>query len=192
MQGEGVDAPLNENGYQQALAFYQAYWDLPLDKIYTSQLKRAYQTIEPFFQQTSPPALEKHPGLNEINWGDFEGRAVAKEQKAYYHNLMESWLQGHTHIPIQGGESPEDVAAKQKPVVDKLLGNPEEKSVLICMHGRAMRIFLCHLLNKPLKAMNEFHHGNLGLYHIRVNDQNQPQLLKANCQEHLENRKVHV
>ncbi len=32
------------------------------------------------------------------------------------------------------------------------------------MHGRALRILLCQLLNYPLKGMDLFEHTNLGLY----------------------------
>ena len=34
------------------------------------------------------------------------------------------------------------------------------------MHGRAMRILLCQLLNYPLRSMDMFEHENLGLYLI--------------------------
>ncbi len=183
VQGEGVDAPLNEAGHQQALAFYESYGHFSFDKIYTSTLKRAHQTVLPFIQNGNP--LEKHPGLNEINWGHYEGRPVAQEQRDYYKNLLQTWREGFTHIPIFGGESPEDVAEKQKPVLKKIINSPEEQRILICMHGRAMRVLLCQLMKKPLKAMDEFQHGNLSLYHLGIDEQNEVQLLKANCQEHL-------
>jgi broad specificity phosphatase PhoE len=32
------------------------------------------------------------------------------------------------------------------------------------MHGRAIRILLCTLLNQPLKFMDKFEHENLCLY----------------------------
>ena len=33
VQGRGVDSPLNDNGFKQAQAFYDAYKDIPFDKI---------------------------------------------------------------------------------------------------------------------------------------------------------------
>jgi probable phosphoglycerate mutase len=46
------------------------------------------------------------------------------------------------------------------------MSHPEEKTVLICMHGRALRLLLCILLNKPLTEMESFPHQNLVLYKV--------------------------
>ncbi|MFW5879460.1 MAG: histidine phosphatase family protein, partial [bacterium] len=40
VQGSGIDASLNDLGRQQAEAFYDAYRNMPFDKIYISDLKR--------------------------------------------------------------------------------------------------------------------------------------------------------
>jgi probable phosphoglycerate mutase len=50
--------------------------------------------------------------------------------------------------------------------MDYIMSKPEEKTVLICMHGRAIRILLCLLLNYPLKSMDMFEHQNLCLYKV--------------------------
>ena len=39
------------------------------------------------------------------------------------------------------------------------------------MHGRAMRILLCWLLEKPLSAMDDYMHNNLGLYVIHFENE---------------------
>jgi probable phosphoglycerate mutase len=57
-----------------------------------------------------------------------------------------------------------------RPAADHILNNVHEKNVLVCMHGRAIRILLCMLLNHPLKAMDTFEHENLCLYLLRYND----------------------
>jgi len=38
------------------------------------------------------------------------------------------------------------------------------ETILICMHGRAIRSFLCLLTQRPLKEMDQFPHENTGLY----------------------------
>src|SRR5690606_7828071 len=73
---------------------------------------------------------------------------------------------GNTDVCIEGGESPDLVAARQQPFIKLFLSRPDEKSVLICMHGRAMRILLCQLLRYPLKCMDVFEHKNLCLYEL--------------------------
>ena len=51
-----------------------------------------------------------------------------------------------------------------KPAVDHIMSKTEEQTILVCMHGRAIRILLCILLNYPLKSMDMFEHENLCLY----------------------------
>ena len=54
------------------------------------------------------------------------------------------------------------------------------------MHGRAMRVLLTHLFEKPLHRMDEFAHQNLCMYHIQYDyEQAKFNLLKANQTDHL-------
>ena len=162
VQGSGVDADLNDFGRKQAQAFFDSYGDIPFDKVYTSVLKRTYQSIRGFVDQGIPH--ESHEGLNEISWGDKEGKQINSEEDAYYHFILEQWRRGNTTLPVEGGESPVDVTNRLIPVMDLILERADEEVILICMHGRAMRILLCYLLERPLSDMDHFQHANLGLY----------------------------
>ncbi len=164
VQGSGIDADLNETGLAQADAFYQAFKDHPFDKLYVSGLKRTYQSMAQFIEDGL--AYEKVPELNEISWGIREGIPVDEEGNRYYFNMIDGWKKGDTHLSIEGGESPNDVAQRMRIGIDKIMANTEEKEVLICMHGRSMRILLTILLNYPLHAMDVFEHKNLCLYEL--------------------------
>lgn len=157
-----MDTDLNELGRTQAALFYETYKDVPFDKIYTSALKRSQQSVQKFIDRGIPH--DALVGLNEISWGTKEGHRVTPEEDAYYHYMLEQWRLGNTHLKIHGGESPEDVVQRMKPAVDYIMSKPEERNILICMHGRAIRILLCYLLRYPLKSMDLFEHQNLGLY----------------------------
>lgn len=162
VQGSGVDTHLNTLGQQQAAAFYEAYADVFFDKVYTSSLKRSQESVKGFLEKGIPHQI--FSGLDEINWGDKEGQKLDPKADAYYFNILQSWSQGKTNLPIDGGESPEDVLQRMVPVVDYIKAQESEKTILICMHGRAMRILLCYLLQCPLREMDQFEHANLGLY----------------------------
>lgn len=164
VQGSGIDASLNEKGRAQAQAFYNAYRLVPFDRIYTSCLKRSKESIASFINDGI--AVEEHIELNEISWGYREGQRITPEEDAYYHWILKQWQEDKTSIPIEGGESPDQVAARQRIFLNVLKSRPNETTVLICMHGRAMRILLCQLLNYPLRSMDMFEHHNLGLYLI--------------------------
>jgi broad specificity phosphatase PhoE len=162
VQGSGVDTDLNDLGRQQAEAFFNAYKHIHFDKVYTSVLKRSQQSVQRFIDLGIPH--DALVGLNEISWGTKEGHRVTPEEDEYYHYMLQQWQTGNTAIRIQGGESPNDVVKRMKPAVDYIMKQEDEKTILICMHGRAIRILLCYLLNYPLKSMDMFDHTNLCLY----------------------------
>lgn len=162
VQGSGVDSTLNDTGRAQAQAFFENYKHIPFDKVYTSALKRTKQTVENFVQLGIP--VEALAGLNEISWGKKEGEPITPEEDKYYHYMLDQWQKGNTALRIEGGESPDEVVKRMKPAVDHILAHEDEKTILICMHGRAIRILLCYLLNYPLKSMDMFEHENACLY----------------------------
>ncbi|WKK81436.1 histidine phosphatase family protein [Marivirga arenosa] len=182
VQGSGVDASLNENGRRQAEEFFKAYGDFPFDKLYISQLKRTEESTRKFIEKGLE--FEKLEGLNEISWGTREGQPFTPEENKYYHSILEKWSQGETSLPVEGGESPDQVAMRQLEAINYIMQKQDEKKVLICMHGRAMRILLAQLFNYPLSNMDIFEHSNLALYHIR-HTASMFQLIKYNDKSYL-------
>jgi len=162
VQGSGIDSDLNDRGNAQAKAFFENYKSVRFDKVYTSALKRTWQSVQSFIDLGIPHEALK--GLNEISWGTKEGYPITPDEDAYYHHMLRQWEQGNTSLKIEGGESPDDVVLRMKPAIDHIMSFEQEKTVLICMHGRAIRILLCMLLNYPMKSMDMFEHKNLGLY----------------------------
>lgn len=163
VQGSGVDADLNELGRAQANSFYNFYRNTAFQKVYISKLKRTYQSVQQFIEEEKLP-FESHAGLNEISWGTKEGKMPNYLDDEYYKNLIHNWNSGNVTMSTDQGESPMDVRLRQMPVIDLILSRPEEETVLVCMHGRAIRILLTTLLEKPLSDMDTFEHQNLCLY----------------------------
>ncbi len=164
VQGRGRDTDLNEEGRHQAQLFYNAYKQVPFDKIYISELKRTQQSIQPFIDQGV--RYQKLPGLDELAWGVLEGKPSTPANKAAFMKLLRSWLEGHLDSKFEGGESPNEVKARQLEAMQIIMSHPEEKTVLVCMHGRALRLLLCILMNRPLTEMENYPHQNLVLYKI--------------------------
>ncbi len=184
VQGSGIDAELNETGHAQAAAFYHAYKGVKFDKIYTSALIRTQQSVQKFLEMEIPHEI--YSGLNEISWGSKEGRIPNTNDDYYYNKLIQSWARGETHVQVEDGESPEDVATRQKEAMNAILANQQEKTILIAMHGRAIRILLTQLLNYPLSDMDLFEHQNLCLYKLSYHySLNKFELLVANDTKHL-------
>lgn len=162
VQGCGIDAPLNEAGQQQAEAFYQAYKHIPFDKIYITPLIRTKQTVSSFIRDGIP--FEVMDGLKEISWGTQEGVPFTPETSTAYQEIVKKWTEGDLEARIEGGETPVEVMKRQQPVMEYILGKEDENAILICTHGRAMRILIAWLLKYPLTTMDNFGHANCGVY----------------------------
>jgi broad specificity phosphatase PhoE len=162
VQGSGVDSNLNDLGHRQAKAFHARYANVKFDKIYTSTLKRTHQTVAPFIERGV--SWQQLPGLNEMSWGVKEGRPVKAEDNMQHYYMLEAWREGMLNIKVDGGESPLEVQERQRTALQHILAHPNEETILVCMHGRAMRIFLCLMLNIHLEDMDQFEHSNLSLY----------------------------
>ncbi|MVN77144.1 histidine phosphatase family protein [Hymenobacter sp. HMF4947] len=164
VQGSGVNSSLNDKGRQQAERFWAAYQHVPFARVYTSELRRTQQSVQHFIDKGIPH--EHYAALNEISWGTREGTRITPQEDAEYAQTLAQWAAGNPHARLPGGESPAEVAARQRPFIELLQSRPHDEIVLVCLHGRALRVLLCQLLGYPLSCMDGFEHHNLGLYKL--------------------------
>lgn len=168
VQGRGVNSPLNAYGQKQAEAFYNHYQHVPFDRVITSTLKRTHQTVENFINAGIP--WTQHEGLDEISWGIYEGQTQDEDIMSGFNNLIESWIGGDLDVSVDEGETPNEMKIRQEAaLIDILELTKDEKNILICTHGRAMRMLLCLLTDQPYSAMESFPHTNTALYKIEYN-----------------------
>ncbi|AWW31752.1 histidine phosphatase family protein [Echinicola strongylocentroti] len=182
VQGSGINASINATGRKQAEAFYEAYRHIKFDRIYYTGLKRTRQSIERFLDNGTP--YESLPDLNEISWGKYEGVPMTKDEHSYYQGMLEKWSDGDLDFSIEGGESPNMVFARLKRGLEYILSQ-EGETILICMHGRAMRIMLSLMLDYDLRFMDVFDHHNLGYYELTVKEDGKFILDRYNHVKHL-------
>ena len=167
VQGRGVDSSLNATGRKQAKALFEHYKDHNFDAIYASALVRTHQTVQPF--EALDYDIQKIAHLDEINWGHHEGKQSTPALKAEYNHIHQSWLDGHYHIGIEGGESPLQVQDRLKLFIAELHQQNYER-VLVCTHGRTSRVLLCTLLGWELSKMADFQHRNTGMAKLIAGD----------------------
>lgn len=185
VQGGGVDSDLNATGREQAAQFFRHYRHIPFQAVYSSELKRTQQTLEPFVQHlgyTIRPMVE----FNELNWGDLEGKEATPEIHGKYLEMNREWSAGNLDVCGTNGESPLDGWDRAKPGVEQLIKTHKSGSkLLVCAHGRILRIMLSEILGYGMVKMNDFHHENTGLYHLRFQPNGRAIALKMNDSEHL-------
>lgn len=182
IQGSGLDAPLNSFGIKQANSFHKAYQNTDFDRVYTSALRRTSESVQAFIGSGIPHTIL--PELNEISWGVKDGTKINPAEQNEYDRMLENWKKGRLDCGFPGGESPNQVAKRLLVALSHILKSPQEKTVLVCMHGRAMRIFLCIMLRVPLSKMEQFLHSNLCMYQLGWDGQKWTILVK-NDTDHL-------
>lgn len=179
IQGSGVDSDLNERGREQAQLFYDKYKNEPFEVVLTSNLKRTHQTVNAFIQKGLP--WEKFSEVNEMHWGVHEGKEGTPDMVKDYERVIKS---GNFDERIEAGESINEVAARVNIFIEHLKNRTEEH-ILVCVHGRLLRVFICLLEGNELTRMEEYQHSNTGLYLVEYENEKFT-VLKYNSKEHLE------
>jgi probable phosphoglycerate mutase len=189
VQGRGMDTDLNDTGRAQAEAFYRSYRHIPFDRLYTSTLKRTHQTVKHFIDAGVP--WVQFPGLDELAWGIHEGQESTPDTLLLFHTMIQDWSSGMLDQRFQNGESPLEVNQRQLSVLEFLIEENDDRNILICMHGRAMRLFLCLLTALPLTEMERFPHQNTSLYKLEY-DGKLFEIVDFNNTDHLKYNLSHL
>jgi len=161
VQGQGMDAPLNIKGFEQAESFWKVYSEEPFDLVLYSNLIRSQQSVQRFL--TSGVQGVELADLREISWGVNEGKQPTPDVLQRYHAVIDAWQSGDFAAAVEGGESAIQLAKRAQTCIT-YFNEINRKNILVCTHGRTIRVLACLMLNRPLTAMEDFHHANLGLY----------------------------
>jgi len=167
VQGSGVDSSLNETGRSQGDHFYQKHGHLPFQVVLISALRRTRETVAGFIEAGIP--YEQHPEINEMSWGEHEGKKGTPESIAEYKSIKDGWGGGHIDGRIGGGESAREMGVRLQKFIDHL-PDREEDLILICSHGRAMCGLVTLMMGLPIDRMNELTHSNTGLWRARLQE----------------------
>ncbi len=158
LQGS-MDIELNDLGRRAAELLAERLRRERIDVIYSSPLKRAYETalIINKFHNVEIIILEE---LHEIRCGEFEG--------LYYHEIKEKfpdfWEKWRTspRIPMPGGESIEDVWKRAKKALEKVFAD-EREHVLISGHGAMNRMVMSAFMGIDPQTARFFKQENAAL-----------------------------
>ena len=161
LQGRGINAPLNEIGRNQAERLAGYLKNYPTDKLISSSLERSFQTAQ-FVQQLNGLEIEQNPDLDEMHFGDFEGKPFG-EVDHEIKRLDEAWRSGDVSLKIPGGESPLETFERADCAVRSYTEKIKQGTLTIVIHGRLIRILLSEWLGFGLKNMHKIEHNNGGV-----------------------------
>ena len=158
-QGSGIDVPLNETGVEQAKLLAERVAPLGIEHIYSSHLKRAYQTAQAVADKLGI-GIEIHEGLREGCLGQTEGLVKAEVEKAYP-EVFSVWYAENDIMDIRfpGGESKQEIQDRVLGALESLLDCPYQV-IGISSHSAAIRYSL-RKFGLPIHRME-----NTALYHL--------------------------
>jgi broad specificity phosphatase PhoE len=139
-----IDPALTPEGEEMAELFATAYASTPWESIYCSPKERAILTAEPLANKLNLE-LQLRDGLQEINYGAWEGKDVATVDLEYHDDYLR-WLADPGWNPPTGGESAMAIAARALAVIEEISQNHTSGNVLVVSHKATIRILLCSLL----------------------------------------------
>lgn len=183
VQGRGIDSSLNDTGRRQARQFYEAYKSVPFDKVYTSMLRRTKESVQGFLDLGVP--TEALSGFDEISWGEHEGLTYDSDRHKEYLMGLDEWSAGNLDHAVADGESPNEVAIRQREAIEYIMTKKDEQTILICSHGRAMRILISWMAGQTLIEAETYEHSNLCLYQMKYSSP-PARLIRVNDIKHLE------
>ncbi|MDP2948876.1 MAG: alpha-ribazole phosphatase [Chloroflexota bacterium] len=136
-----ADVPLSEVGRRQAVALAAALAREEMHAIYSSDLRRAWDTALAVAQCHSMSVCEE-PGLREMDFGSWEGLTYDQIRERWP-NCLAAWQADSLHVAPPGGETLRQVADRVKAVVDKIGCAHGDQTVLLVGHGGSLQVLLC-------------------------------------------------
>lgn len=149
-----TDLPLSENGRKQALLLGSFLSDIQFNKIYTSKLKRAYET--------AGLSLPEHKGefirlgqLNEINGGDWE-KVKWTDLPSKWPEQFRNWEEQPELTQMPNGESVAELSERSITIFTKIIKNGNAAdSIAIFTHGTVIKALIAHILKLPLSSLRD-------------------------------------
>lgn len=168
--------PLNANGIGQADRLRDRLKKIKADSVYSSDLKRAFQTARIIFQGK---VIHKRTGLREINFGQLSGLTF-EESGRLFPDIYKAWLSNPAKARIPEGENLNDFAERVENCISRIFKQNLNKTVALVSHGGTIRIIILKLLKQSLDdfwniqqdltALNIIEFENKTAKAVKVND----------------------
>ena len=181
-------AELSELGHEQAKRTAEVVLArFKIDKIYSSDLIRAYDTARPISEATGVEIIPDC-GLREISAGKWEGMEIAKIGEEYPDDFF-VWRNDICNSRCTGGESMREVGERVLAKVKEIAGANDGRTVVITTHAAAIRAFMATSLGDAT-LMNTTPFVPNASYSVIKADKGNIEFLELGHDEHLEGIKT--
>ena len=176
-----TDVDLSKRGYKQAELGAEFLSKYKFDKIYSSDLRRALNTVTPIAKKQGLE-INKEKNLREIFCGDWEARKGVELLKAYPEEYGK-YLNDFINCKCVNGESGKELVERAVKTVTKIAEENIGKTILIATHGGILRALDGYLFtNKGWQAFSWY--SNVGISIAEYED-GEWKLIKRNVADYL-------
>jgi len=147
-----TDAALSELGGKQLSEIVHDLERWPITKVFTSDLKRAYDTAAAIATHIALPLVTR-AGLREICFGEWEGLSWA-EIEARAPAEAASWLSLYPAQAAPGGESFEQYRSRVEAELQALVQQSEQQCVAVVTHAGFILMALVSILGMEKGSMH--------------------------------------
>lgn len=169
IQGQ-IDIPLTEKGIEQAKLIGKRLINEGIEKIYTSDLKRAYDTASIIGKMLNIDVIPLKE-LREINFGIWEG-LTTDIIKSKFSKERELWLKNPEMLKVEGAESILDLQLRAMNEINKIISNNNIDNVLIVSHSATLKTIILGLLNMDISHFKNMTLNNVSLSIIEFRQYN--------------------
>ena len=181
-----MDSQLTPKGVRQARLLARRLRHWPVDKIYSSDLGRAYATTLEIAKYLKVRII-RDPALREIHLGDWEGM-TPEEVDRLYDRGYEKWLRKPSACVIPRGEGLGHFRKRIVGRVRAIARANRGKTVLLVTHGGAITAMLAEWLEADFDhLLLNLHLENTSLTLVNETDK-RARLLSVNDSSHLSPR----
>ena len=147
-----TDLDLTDVGYSQAEKCAEYMKEIKVDKIYASDLKRAYNTAMPHAKlRTLTPILTRE--LRELYFGDWDGVPVSDVSDSEM--FISAWKNNFGTFKSPGGESVRHLASRVYNYILSIASENPGKSLMFVFHAAAIRAFWGRVSGIPCEVLAE-------------------------------------
>ncbi len=148
-----LDAQLTDLGRRQAAAIASFFLGKHIDRIYASDLSRAYETALPLSKISRVP-VEKNAAFREIYGGKWEGEKFAELQYMYPADYA-LWRNDIGNARPTGGESIREIANRTTKAVEEIVKAHPGETIVIASHAVPIRAMLNCWLTGGVEDMQD-------------------------------------
>lgn len=176
-----LDSELLPESIEEAKLLRQRLNCFDIDKVYSSDLKRAQETAKLLMPEKR---IHLSEGFREIGFGVWEG--LTFDQIIEDHGeLLEQWKREPGEVVFPRGESVADTQQRVSRAFREIDEQEEGKNILIVSHGITIKLLMASLLQMPVSGIFRITQDNLALNIVRTTDE-RTEIITMNDTAHLE------